>query len=90
VLLPLQELGIVLDSPARLTQVQILSHQSKIATKIELFVGRGNDYEVLRHGIYHHFYRNYTLNVFAACHAELSLMSFRPHSKYTYLCTRNL
>jgi hypothetical protein len=47
VLLSLQELGIVLDSPARLTQVQILSHQSKIATKIELFVGRGNDYEVL-------------------------------------------
>ena len=28
----------------QLTQVQILSHQSKIATKIEIFVGVGNDY----------------------------------------------
>ena len=27
-----------------MTQLQILSHQSKIATKIEIFVGRGNDY----------------------------------------------
>ena len=29
----------------QLTQVQILSHQSKIATKIEIFVGVGNDYQ---------------------------------------------
>jgi centrosomal protein CEP104 len=28
-----------------LTQVQILSHQSKIATKIEIFVGVGSDYQ---------------------------------------------
>lgn len=28
-----------------LTQVQILSHQSKIATKIEIFIGTGNDYQ---------------------------------------------
>lgn len=29
----------------QLTQVQILSHQSKIATKIEIFVGVGTDYQ---------------------------------------------
>lgn len=29
----------------RLLQVQILSHQSKIATQIELFVGHGDSYE---------------------------------------------
>lgn len=40
-----QELGfeIIGDNP-RLAQVQILSHQSKIATKIEIYVGQGSDY----------------------------------------------
>ncbi len=28
-----------------MSQIQILSHQSKIATKIEIFVGQGRDYE---------------------------------------------
>jgi len=27
-----------------ITQVQLLSHQHKIATRIEIFVGAGNDY----------------------------------------------
>ena len=40
-----QEIGIqFLEAPVRMTQVQLLSHQSKIATKIELFVGQGSDY----------------------------------------------
>lgn len=33
-----QELVLRLDAPARLTQVQLLSHQTHIATKMELFV----------------------------------------------------
>ena len=33
------------DGNLHLTQVQILSHQSKIATKIEIFVGVGTDYQ---------------------------------------------
>ncbi|CAM9621007.1 unnamed protein product, partial [Sphacelaria rigidula] len=40
-----QELGLAWEAPARVTQVQILSHQSKIATQIELFVGHGDTYE---------------------------------------------
>ncbi|EWM24192.1 flagellar associated protein [Nannochloropsis gaditana] len=37
-----QELGLfLLDTPCHLSRVQILSHQSKIATKVELFVGDG-------------------------------------------------
>ena len=48
-----QEIGfeIISSNPAsndrnfHLTQVQILSHQSKIATKIEIFVGIGADYQ---------------------------------------------
>eukprot|EP00903_Cladosiphon_okamuranus_P013509 g12582.t1 len=40
-----QELGLVWEAPARVSQVQILSHQSKIATQIELFVGHGDSYE---------------------------------------------
>ena len=39
-----QELGLQLAQPGRLTQVQLLSHQCKIATKIELFVGDGQSY----------------------------------------------
>jgi len=40
-----QELGFALAAPSHITQVQILSHQSKISTKIELFVGEGPSYE---------------------------------------------
>jgi len=40
-----QEIGLQLEAPSRLTQVQLLSHQSKIATRIELFVGKGASYE---------------------------------------------
>ncbi|CAM9367201.1 unnamed protein product, partial [Hapterophycus canaliculatus] len=40
-----QELGLAWEAPARVSQVQILSHQSKIATQIELFVGHGDSYE---------------------------------------------
>mmetsp|Transcript_58805 Transcript_58805/g.162631 ORF Transcript_58805/g.162631 Transcript_58805/m.162631 type:complete len:110 (+) Transcript_58805:380-709(+) len=40
-----QEIGLALTRPARLTQVQLLSHQSKIATRIELYVGDGPSYE---------------------------------------------
>merc|ERR1719502_2614329 len=39
-----QEIGLALSRPARLTQVQLLSHQSKIATRIELYVGEGGSY----------------------------------------------
>ncbi|CAM9966114.1 unnamed protein product [Heterosigma akashiwo] len=40
-----QEIGFALAAYCHITQVQILSHQSKIATKIELFVGEGNSYQ---------------------------------------------
>ena len=41
-----QEIGLAFeDGPAQLSQLQILSHQSKIATKIELFVGEGETYD---------------------------------------------
>jgi len=39
-----QEVGLALSRPSRLSQVQLLSHQSKIATKIELYVGEGGSY----------------------------------------------
>lgn len=40
-----QEIGIALDGgDARLTQVQLLSHQSKIASKVEIFIGQGSSY----------------------------------------------
>jgi len=41
-----QEVGFVLESGVcRLNQVQILSHQSKISTKIEIFMGSGHEYK---------------------------------------------
>ena len=39
-----QELGLQLAHRSQLTQLQLLSHQHKIATKIELFVGDGDSY----------------------------------------------
>mmetsp|Transcript_15369 Transcript_15369/g.23138 ORF Transcript_15369/g.23138 Transcript_15369/m.23138 type:complete len:861 (-) Transcript_15369:165-2747(-) len=40
-----QELGFRMEGgDTHITQIQILSHQSKISTKIEIFVGQGNDY----------------------------------------------
>ena len=40
-----QELGFELSAPSQLSRIQILSHQYKIATKVELFVGNGPTYE---------------------------------------------
>jgi centrosomal protein CEP104 len=41
-----QELGFqILDGEAPIAQLQLLSHQSKIATKIEMFIGRGATYK---------------------------------------------
>ena len=40
-----QEIGIELEDESRLTQVQILSHQSKISSKIEIFIGEGVTYD---------------------------------------------
>ena len=41
-----QEIGLALDGgEARFTQVQILSHQSKIASKIEIYIGSGSSYQ---------------------------------------------
>jgi len=40
-----QELGFEIDGgDVKVSQVQILSHQSKIATKIEIFIGAGSSY----------------------------------------------
>lgn len=40
-----QEIGFEIDGgDVKLSQVQILSHQSKIATKIEIFIGAGSTY----------------------------------------------
>jgi centrosomal protein CEP104 len=40
-----QELGVqFVDGIVQLAQVQLLSHQSKIATRIELFIGSGDNY----------------------------------------------
>ena len=41
-----QEIGLELESgEAKLSQIQLLSHQSKISSKIEILVGQGNTYE---------------------------------------------
>jgi centrosomal protein CEP104 len=41
-----QELGFQLvDGEAVISQLQLLSHQSKIATKIEMFIGQGSSYK---------------------------------------------
>ena len=40
-----QELGFEIESgETHISQVQLLSHQSKIATKVEVFIGQGDDY----------------------------------------------
>jgi centrosomal protein CEP104 len=40
-----QEIGIqFLDGAVAISQIQLLSHQAKIATRIELFTGSGADY----------------------------------------------
>lgn len=40
-----QELGFEIEGgTAKVTQVQILSHQSKVSTKLEIFIGNGPDY----------------------------------------------
>jgi centrosomal protein CEP104 len=40
-----QELGFqVIGGDAQISQIQILSHQSKISTKVEIFVGQGSSY----------------------------------------------
>lgn len=44
-----QELGFqFIDGEAHLTQIQILSHQSKISSKVEIFVGVGASYETAK------------------------------------------
>ena len=41
-----QELGFQIEGrDVRISQVQILSHQSKIASKIEIFIGQGSSYQ---------------------------------------------
>ncbi|CAM9530888.1 unnamed protein product [Chrysoparadoxa australica] len=40
-----QELGLEMPVPCRVTQVQVLSHENKIATQIELYIGTGASYE---------------------------------------------
>lgn len=37
-----------MEARANLSRVQILSHQSKIASKIELYIGDGPSYEQVR------------------------------------------
>ena len=45
-----QELGLQISGGIhKLSQVQILSHQSKIASKIEIYVGNGGDYHSARY-----------------------------------------
>lgn len=40
-----QEVGIAFPGgPVCISQLQLLSHQSKIATRVELFVGSGDEY----------------------------------------------
>ena len=40
-----QEIGVAfLDGVVNVSQIQLLSHQSKITTRIELFMGVGADY----------------------------------------------
>ena len=44
-----QELGFEIDSgESHISQVQILSHQNKIATKVEVFIGQGSDYHTAK------------------------------------------
>mmetsp|Transcript_24759 Transcript_24759/g.41875 ORF Transcript_24759/g.41875 Transcript_24759/m.41875 type:complete len:844 (+) Transcript_24759:164-2695(+) len=44
-----QELGFEIESgESHISQVQILSHQSKIATKVEVFIGNGSDYHTAK------------------------------------------
>lgn len=41
-----QELGFELDNgETRISQIQVLSHQSKIPTKIEIYIGQGRTYQ---------------------------------------------
>lgn len=41
-----QQLGFeILDGPVKINQIQILSHQSKISSKLEIFIGNGNSYD---------------------------------------------
>ena len=41
-----QEIGIeILEGSCRLSQIQLLSHQYCIATKVEVFIGQGSSYE---------------------------------------------
>lgn len=41
-----QELGFeLLDGESKITQIQLLSHQNKISSKIEIFIGKGATYE---------------------------------------------
>mmetsp|Transcript_9912 Transcript_9912/g.8858 ORF Transcript_9912/g.8858 Transcript_9912/m.8858 type:complete len:843 (-) Transcript_9912:96-2624(-) len=45
-----QEIVIELDDgEARLSQIQILSHQSKISSKIEIFIGQGSTYQTAKY-----------------------------------------
>ena len=39
------ELGLVFTTPVKIEQMQILSHQSKITTKIEISIGEGENYD---------------------------------------------
>lgn len=43
-----QRTGLAIEARAHLSRVQILSHQSKIASKIELYIGDGPSYEQVR------------------------------------------
>jgi centrosomal protein CEP104 len=41
-----QELGFaLLDGESKITQIQLLSHQNKISSKVEIFIGKGATYE---------------------------------------------
>jgi centrosomal protein CEP104 len=41
-----QEIGLAIDGgDAQLSQIQILSHQCKIASKVEIYVGKGSSYQ---------------------------------------------
>jgi len=44
-----QEIGLqFLDGTVRIQQIQLLSHQSKIATRVEIFMGVGEDYSTAK------------------------------------------
>ncbi len=41
-----QEIGFqLLDGESKITQIQLLSHQNKISSKVEIFIGKGPNYE---------------------------------------------